>query len=87
MEDQQVVFVELGDGGFEIELTAGDLQPLNQIGGAGEQNAPAVFNQREAESRRKVALAPPGGSCPHQEARTTVNWRRCSTRRRRRPGP
>src|SRR5712691_12378847 len=28
VEDQQVVFVEPGDGGFERELAAGDLQPL-----------------------------------------------------------
>src|SRR6267378_4490995 len=58
IEDQQVVFVELGNGGFESELAAGNLQSLDEIGGAGEQNAPAVFDQREAESCRKVALAP-----------------------------
>ena len=51
-------FVELGDGGFESELAAGDLQPLDEIGGAGEHHAPAVFDESEAESCRKVALAP-----------------------------
>jgi hypothetical protein len=31
-----VEFVELGDGGFESEVATGDLQPLDQIDGAGE---------------------------------------------------
>jgi hypothetical protein len=42
IEDQQVEFVELGDGGFEREVATGNLQPLDQIDGAGEQYAPAV---------------------------------------------
>src|SRR5712691_6764675 len=50
VEDQQVVLVELGDGGFESEFAAGDLQPLDEIGGSGEQDAPAVFDEGEAES-------------------------------------
>ena len=57
VEDQQMEFVELGNGGFESELAAGNLQPLDEIGGAGEQHAPAVFDKGEAESRRKAALA------------------------------
>ena len=32
VEDQQVVFVEPGDGGFEREFTASDLQPLDEVG-------------------------------------------------------
>jgi hypothetical protein len=52
-----VEFVEPGNGGFESELATGDLQPLNEICGAGEQHAPAIFDKGEAESRRKVALA------------------------------
>jgi hypothetical protein len=51
-------FVELGNGGFESKLAAGDLKPLDEIGGTGEQNAPAVFDEGEAERCRKVALAP-----------------------------
>ena len=50
VEDQQMVFVELGDGGFESKFAAGDLQPLDEIGGSGEQDAPAVFDEGEAES-------------------------------------
>ena len=51
-------FVELGNSGFERELAAGNLQPLDEIGGAGEQHAPAVFDESKAERCRKVALAP-----------------------------
>ena len=57
IEDQQMVFVELGNGSFEGELAAGDLQPLDEIGGSAEQHAPAVFDKSEAERCRKVALA------------------------------
>src|SRR5947209_7350412 len=57
IQDQEVEFVELGNGGFESELAAGNLQPLDKIGGAGEQHAPAPFDEREAESCRKMALA------------------------------
>ena len=53
-----MVFVEPGDGGLEGEFTAGGLQPLNEIGGSGEQHAPAVFDQREAERCRQVAVEP-----------------------------
>jgi hypothetical protein len=57
IKDQEVEFVELGNGGFESELATGNLQPLDEIGGAGEQHAPAVFDESEAGSCRKVALA------------------------------
>src|SRR6516162_7066025 len=60
IEDQEVESVELGDGGFESELATGNLQPLDEIGGAGEQHAPAVFDESEAESCGKVALATAG---------------------------
>src|SRR5438309_4822647 len=58
IEDQEVEFVELGNSGFESELAAGDLQPLDEIGGAREQHAPAVFDKSEAERSREMALAP-----------------------------
>jgi hypothetical protein len=45
------------DGGFESELATRNLQPLDEIDGAGEQYAPAVFDESEAERCRKVALA------------------------------
>src|SRR5215469_7574771 len=62
IEDQQEEFVELGDGGFEREVATGNLQPLDQIDGAGEQYAPAVFDESEAERCGKVALAAAWGS-------------------------
>jgi hypothetical protein len=34
------------------------LQPLDEIGGAGEQHAPAVFDKSETERRREMAFAP-----------------------------
>jgi hypothetical protein len=60
IEDQQVVFIELDNGSFESELAAGDLQPLDEIGGPSKQDAPAVFDKREAKSCREMALAPAG---------------------------
>ena len=59
-----MVLVEPGDGGFESEFAAGDLQPLDEVGGAGEQHAPTVFDKGEAESCRQSA------SCRRQAART-----------------
>src|SRR5262249_30997547 len=57
IEDQQIEFVELGNGDFECELAGGKLRWRDEIGGAGERDAPAIFDKSEAESRRKVALA------------------------------
>ncbi len=45
VEDQQLVLVELGDGGFEPHLPARHLQSLDEVGGAHEQHAPAVVNE------------------------------------------
>ena len=60
VEDQQLVLVELGDGGFEPQLPAGYLQSLDEVGGAYEQHAPAVLNESQTERCRKMALAPAG---------------------------
>ena len=49
IEDQQVVAVELGDGAFQAEFASRDLQALHQIGGAGEEHAPAVLDQSKSE--------------------------------------
>ena len=47
---------------FEREIAARDLQLLHEIGGAGEQHAPAVLDERQAEGRRQDGdLPPPGG--------------------------
>ena len=41
----------------EREFAAGDLQALDEVGGAGEQHAPAVLDQAEADGGREMALA------------------------------
>src|SRR5215210_6632993 len=48
-----------------VSSTASDLQPLDEIGGSGEQHAPAVFDESEAERCRQVTLA--GAGRPEQD--------------------
>ena len=60
VEDQQMILVELGEGGFQGELTPCDLKPLHEIGGAGEEHAPAVLDEAQADGRGEVALAAAG---------------------------
>jgi hypothetical protein len=62
VEDQQLVLVELGDGGFEPQLPARHLQSLDEVGGAHEQHAPAILNERM--QGRKVTFQPIGLFCP-----------------------
>ena len=45
VEDEQVVAVELGDRGLERQLAPRRLQALDQIGGADEQDTPAVLDE------------------------------------------
>lgn len=56
VEDQQIELVELGDGGFELELTTRDLKLLNEIGGSGEQNTPAVLDESKPDSCSEMRL-------------------------------
>ncbi len=44
-----MVLVELGDGGFEGEFAARDLQPLDEIGRPSEEHAPAGFGEMAFE--------------------------------------
>ena len=57
VEDQQVVFVEPGNGGLQPGITARDLQLLDKIGGAGEEHAPAVLDQPDADGGREMGFA------------------------------
>jgi hypothetical protein len=57
VEDQQAIFVELGDRGFEDEITARELKFLHEVGGAGEQHAPALFDQGQAERGREMGFS------------------------------
>jgi hypothetical protein len=54
VENEQVIFVEFGDCRFEREITARDLEFLHEIGGSGEQYAPALFDQGHAERCRQM---------------------------------
>ena len=57
-----MILIELDDSGFESKLATSELQALDEIGGAGEQDAPAVFDQGKAERCREVTLAAAGRS-------------------------
>ena len=48
VEDQQMIFVELLDRGFQCEFTAGELQFLHQIGAAGKQYGVLGPNRRKS---------------------------------------
>ena len=45
---------------LEREFAAGDLQLLDEVGGAGEEHAPAVLDEGEADGRSEMALAAAG---------------------------
>src|SRR3546814_4145543 len=57
VQDEQVVFVELGDGGFERQFAALELKLLDQLGRAGEQHAPTILDKLQADGCRQVALS------------------------------
>ena len=60
VENQQMIFVELGDCRFEHEIAARDLELLHEIGCSGEQHAPALFDQGKSKRRRQVGLSSAG---------------------------
>ena len=60
IENDQLVFVEAGDGCLESKFAARDLQFLDQIGGAGEENAPAILDQAKADGGSQMCFAPAG---------------------------
>ena len=74
VEDQQMIFVESGDCGFEGEIAARDLKFLDEIGGSGEEDAPTLLDQGQTERRCEMGF--PGA------ARTSVIDRRASCRER-----
>src|SRR6476620_4066260 len=57
IEDQQMESVEPVDSGFEAKFAAGDLKLLDEVGCAGEEHAPAVLDESEADGGRQMALA------------------------------
>ena len=56
VEDQQVELVELCKGGLELQLPPCELQLLNQVGSPGEEDAPAVLDQCQANGGREMIL-------------------------------
>jgi hypothetical protein len=66
VEDQQMKAVEPVDGGFKGEFATSDLQPLNQIRGASEQNAEAIFHKREADRGREMGFSATGSADQQQ---------------------
>ena len=57
VEDQQIVAVKPRDCRLQSEFAARHLQALHEVGGAREQHAPAVLDQRQAECCREMTLA------------------------------
>src|SRR6266852_5775249 len=60
VEDEQIVAVELGDRAVECELATSNLEPLHEIGSAGEHHAPSILDQGKPERCRQMALAAAG---------------------------
>src|SRR5208283_5955041 len=50
---------------FEGEIAACDLKLLHKVGGPGEQNAPALFDQGQTECRREMGF--PGAGWPEAQ--------------------
>ena len=55
----EVELVELRDGGLKDEITARLLELLDQIGGAAEEDAVAVLDQRQPDRGSQMRLADP----------------------------
>ena len=52
VEDQEVIFVQLCQGAFQLELSSGDLKFLHEVSCTGKQDTPAIFDQGKTESGR-----------------------------------
>jgi len=57
VEDQEVIAIEFGDRGLQRQLAPRDLQPLHQISGAREENAPTVLDESQADRRAEMGPA------------------------------
>jgi hypothetical protein len=45
VEDEQMIFVEFGDGSFELQCSPSGLGLLDEIGRAGVQDAPSILDE------------------------------------------
>jgi hypothetical protein len=57
VEDDEIVLVEFVDGAFKSEIAPCALEFLDEIGGPGEENPEAVFDQGRAEGGTKMRLS------------------------------
>ena len=57
IEDQQIEAIQLGDGCLQCQFAPRHLKSLHQIGCAGEQHAPAVFDQCGSDGGGEMGLA------------------------------
>jgi len=60
VQDEQIESVEPVDGRLQGELASSQLQPLHEIGGSGEEHAPALLEQAQPDGGRQMRLAAPG---------------------------
>jgi len=72
VEDQEMILVELSERIFEREFAARDLQALDEVGGAHEQRAPSVLDERKPDGCGKMALAS-AGRAKEQEIGAPLN--------------
>jgi hypothetical protein len=54
VENQEMIFVELGDCRFESEIAQRDLELLDEVCRSGEQHAVTIFDQSQAERGRQM---------------------------------
>ncbi len=94
IKDQQMILVEFSDGAFEGKVSPGQLQLLDEIGGACEQYTPAILDQGKADRRGEMAFAAArraeqdqigtffvsGGPAPYELGKVTVSAGRSSAR-------
>ena len=57
VEDEEIVAVEFAKRAFERQFPPCDLEPFDKIGGASEQDAPAILDKGKSQRRREMALA------------------------------
>lgn len=75
VEDQEVIAIEFGDRGLQRQLAPRDLQPLHQISGAGEENAPTVLDESQADRRAEMGLAAARGTSVIMPGVWDLRWR------------
>lgn len=79
IEDEKIEAIEAVDGGLEVELAASHLELLHEISRPGEEDAPSVLDEGQADGCRQVTLSAAGRTKQQQI------WRPCRANHRRRP--